>query len=175
MANSTASGIYEKQIEEYLDTFHIPEDCRDRILEAQRKLEPDDDNVDEVRARWEAQLDRIKKLYKWGDMGEEDYRLEKEAIQKEMVGLAPKTRQADLSKLALFLANIGEAWRVASGEQRNKLARTLFQEIWIKDSQVVAVRPQPELQPFFALNYEEFVNKVMKKRPRWDSNPRSSA
>ena len=37
--------------------------------------------------------------------------------------------------------------------------RSLFQEIWIKDKQVVAVKPQPELEPFFQLNYEEFVNK----------------
>ena len=29
------------------------------------------DNTNEERARWEAQLDRIKKLYKWGDIAEE--------------------------------------------------------------------------------------------------------
>ena len=133
------------------------------------------DNTNEERARWEAQLDRIKKLYKWGDISEEEYRRERQAVQKGMVALAPETRQTNLDKLAEFLTNIGEAWRAASAEQKNKLARTLFQEIWIKDNQVVAVKPQPELEPFFELNYDEFVNKVMKKRPRWDSNPRSSA
>lgn len=29
-----------------------------------------------------------------------------------------------------------------------------------KDDRVVAVKPHPELEPFFQLNYEEFVNKV---------------
>ena len=144
-------------------------------MEAHRKLEAAYDNTNEERARWEAQLDRIKKLYKWGDISEEEYRRERQAVQREMVALAPETRQTNLDKLAEFLTNIGEAWRAASAEQKNKLARTLFQEIWIKDNQVVAVKPQPELEPFFELNYEEFVNKVMKKRPRWDSNPRSSA
>jgi site-specific DNA recombinase len=172
---SAAVGLYEKQIEEYLGTFHIPEDYQNRILEAHRKLEAAYDNTNEERARWEAQLDRIKKLYKWGDISEEEYRRERQAFQKEMVALAPETRQTNLDKLAEFLTNIGEAWRAASAEQRNKLARTLFQEIWIKDNQVVAVKPQPELEPFFELNYDEFVNTVMKKRPRWDSNPRSSA
>ena len=172
---SAAVGLYEKQIEEYLDTFHIPDDYRNRILEAHRKLEAAYDNTNEERARWEAQLDRIKKLYKWGDISEEEYRRERQAVQKGMVALAPETRQTNLDKLAEFLTNIGEAWRAASAEQKNKLARTLFQEIWIKDNQVVAVKPQPELEPFFELNYDEFVNKVMKKRPRWDSNPRSSA
>ncbi len=165
---SAAVDVYEKQIEEYLDTFHIPEDYQKRILEAHSKLEAAYDNTDEERGRWETQLDRAKKLYKWGDISEEDYQREKEVIQKEIVALAPKTRLSNLDKLAEFLANIGQAWRAASGEQRNKLARSLFQEIWIKDDQVVAVKPQPELEPFFELNYEEFVNKVMKMRPRWE-------
>ncbi len=118
-------------------------------------------------------MDRIKKLYKWGDIAEEEYRRDREAIQKEMAALAPEASQTtNLDRLAKFLTNIGEVWRAASAEQRNKLARTLFQEIWIKDNQVVAVKPQPELKPFFELNYEEFVNKVMKKRPRWGSGPR---
>lgn len=58
----------------------------------------------------------------------------------------------------------------ANQEQRSKLARTLFQEVWIKDKQVVAVKPQPEFEPFFQLNYQEFVNKSLKMRPRGDSN-----
>jgi hypothetical protein len=169
---SAVVGLYEKQIEEYLDTFHIPNDYQNRILEAHRKLEAAYDNTNEERARWEAQLDRIKKLYKWGDISEEEYRRERQAVQREMVALTPETRQTNPDKLAEFLTNIGEAWRAASAEQKNKLARTLFQEIWIKDNQVVAVKPQPELEPFFEFNYEEFVNKVMKKRPRWGSRQR---
>jgi hypothetical protein len=35
----------------------------------------------------------------------------------------------------------------------------------------VAVKPQPELEPFFELNYEEFVNEKYQMRPRWGSNP----
>jgi hypothetical protein len=170
---SAALGVYEKQIEEYLGTFQIPEDYQKKILEAQRKLEVAYDDTSEERARWEAQLERMKKLYKWGDMTEEEYRREREAIQREMAALAPEASQTtNLDRLAEFLANISGAWKVASGEQRNKLARTLFQEIWIKDNQVVAVKPQPELEPFFKLNYEEFVNTVLKKRPRWGSRQR---
>jgi glucose-6-phosphate isomerase len=42
---------------------------------------------------------------------------------------------------------------------------SLFQEIWIRNKQVVAVKSQPEFKPFFKLNYEEFVNKRLKMRP----------
>ena len=51
-----------------------------------------------------------------------------------------------------------KAWDAANQGLRNKLARILFQEVWIKDKQVIAVRPQPEFEQFFELNYEAYVN-----------------
>lgn len=117
-------------------------------------------------------MERIRNLYKWGDISREEYLKEKESIQKELKALAPAESQAEnLNKLEEFLANIAHAWEEATGELRNKFARSRFQGIWIKDEQVVAVKPQPELKPFFQLNYEEYVNKVLQKRPRGDSNP----
>ncbi len=77
--------------------------------------------------------------------------------------------------MAEFLASVAEAWEVATGEQRNKLALTLFREVWLKDKQIVAVKPQPELKPFFDLNYGAMEEKLSqnfgKWRPRGDSNP----
>ena len=40
-------------------------------------------------------------------------------------------------------------------EQRNKLARCLFEEVWLEDKTVVAVKPKPEPDPFFRLNYQK--------------------
>ena len=140
--------VYEEQIKEYLNTFHIPQDYQSKILEAHRKLQAAYVDTDRERARWEAQLERIKNLYKWGDMSKEDYLKEKDAVQKELRVLFPAGSQAkNLDRLAGFLANVAQAWEEGSGEQRNKLARSLFQEIWVKDKQVVAVKPQPELDP----------------------------
>jgi hypothetical protein len=59
--------------------------------------------------------------------------------------------------MARFLADVPAAWEAATQEQRHTLARTLFDEAWMKDQMVVAVKPQPELEPFFRLNYEEFL------------------
>jgi hypothetical protein len=164
--------VHEEQIGGYLSTFHIPADYQSRILDSHRRLRSAYDNVDSERAKWEAQPQRIKNLYKWGDMNREQYLKEKDSIQKELKALAPAESQAqNLDKLAEFLANIAQAWEEATGELRNKLTRSLFQEICIKDKQVVAVKPQPELTPFFQSNYEEYVNRVLKKRPRGDLNP----
>ena len=37
------------------------------------------------------------------------------------------------------------------------VAGALFEEVWIKEKQIVAIKPRPEFEPFFKLNYEEFV------------------
>ncbi len=37
----------------------------------------------------------------------------------------------------------------------------MFEEIWIKDKEVVFVKPRPELDPFFRLNYEESTRKAV--------------
>lgn len=47
-----------------------------------------------------------------------------------------------------------DAWKEASQEQRNKLAKALFEQVWIENNKVVAVKPRPELEPFFKLNFE---------------------
>ena len=50
-----------------------------------------------------------------------------------------------LPRLVQFLADVSSAWESATAEQQNKLARALFEEIWIKDKEVVFVKPRPEL------------------------------
>jgi hypothetical protein len=64
-----------------------------------------------------------------------------------------------LERLAELLRNVAEAWKDAGQEQKNRLAGQLFDEIWVKDKQVIAVKPRPELKPFFQLSYEEWLKK----------------
>lgn len=63
------------------------------------------------------------------------------------------------------MKNVTKAWKEANQEQRNKLARQLFNEIWVKDKQVLAVKPRPELKPFFQLSYEEWLKKFESENP----------
>ena len=164
--------VYEAQVEEYLKTFHIPEDYQEKILESHRKMEAAYIHPGEEKTRLKSRLERLKDLYKWGDMGKSEYLKEREAIQRQLKALtATESDVSALDKLAEFLASTARAWSEADQEQRNKLARSLFQEIWIEDRQVVAVKPLAELEPFFRVNFGEFVNKSLKKRPRGDSNP----
>jgi hypothetical protein len=60
-----------------------------------------------------------------------------------------------VSRLATFLASIASAWDAATQEQRNRLARLLFEEVVVQDKSVMKVKPRPELSGFFALDYAQ--------------------
>jgi len=150
--------VYEYQIEQYLETFHIPEDYQAKILEAHKKLQTAYDNTEREQTRLKAQLERLKKLFAWGDLSEKQYLAEKgNTLERLRALVPPETKSKVLEGLAEFLKNVAKAWKEANQEQRNKLARQLFDEIWVKDKQVIAVKPRLELKPFFQLSYEEWV------------------
>jgi len=152
--------VYEYQIEQYLEMFHIPEDYQAKILEAHKKLQTAYDDTEKEQTRLKAQLERLKKLFAWGDLSEKQYLAEKENTLETLRALTPpETKSRVLEGLAEFLKNVAKAWREANQEHRNKLARQLFDEIWVKDKQVIAVKPRTELKPFFQLSYEEWLKK----------------
>ena len=151
----TFLDIYEAQVEWYLEYFEIPKDYQEKILEAHTKLRSAYSDVEVRRATLEKHLARIKELYEWGDMARDEYLGKREAIQRELKALlAPESEKQVLAKLAHFLANVADAWRGANQEQRNKLAKRLFEEILIEDEKIVDVKPRPDLEPFFKLNFK---------------------
>lgn len=160
---SAPLDLYEQQVRAYLEMFVIPEDYQHKILDMHKKLQQSYD-IEKEQKQLQSKLQRLKDLYKWGDISREDYQREKEETVSQLTKLIPFNVSTELlKKFAEFLANVTIAWDQANNEQRNKIARCLFQEVWIKDKEVVAVKPQPEFEPFFKLNWEEF-SKVMKFR-----------
>ena len=148
---------YEAQIRWYLENFIIPKDYQDRIIEAHRKLHSTYSNmeIEKERATLETRLKRVKDMYEWGHKSRDEYLRDYERIQQQLRLLLPlEIRDSSLEKLAAFLANVGQAWDEANQEQRNKIAKTLFEKILVEDNKVVAVKPRPELEPFFRLNLE---------------------
>ena len=159
--------IYEYQIERYLETFHIPDDYQAQILEAHKKLQAAYDDREKKKAELEARLKRIQKMFHWGDLKEDAYLEEKADILRALQNLTPPEEKSQLlDRLADFLKSVSKAWKDANQDQRNRLARQLFEEIWVKDKQVVAVKPRPELEPFFRLSYEEWLKKFESETPK---------
>jgi len=157
---SAVLDVYEAQLEAYLENFIIPNDYQQKILDAHSQLEAAYDDSEKRRNELLARLERNKKLFRWGDIGEQEYIAEKDNIEKELRLLVPPQKDVKvLDKLATFLANVAQAWREADQEQRNALGRQLFDEVWLKDKRVIAVKPRAELEPFFRISYDEWSKK----------------
>lgn len=152
----TFLDIYESQLEWYLATFSIPEDYQRKILDAHRKLAMAYDDIESQRAALNASLARLKDQYRWGHISQPEYLKEYQETEAHLRRLSPADYgKNELDRLAHFMRSVADAWRVASQEQKNKLTTVLFEEIRLDSGgKVVAVRPKPELEPFFRLSYE---------------------
>ena len=171
---SARVDLYEAQLQNYLEAFQIPEDYQQRLLKAQRQLTAAYDDSESRMRRLRGGLERLKELYKWGDKTREEYLAESREIEKELESLErPVDDGRTLEKLAQFLRDVPLAWQEATEQQRNRLARTLFDAVWIENQRVLGVTPRPELKPFFDLQYSELSDDVLQWRPRPDSNRRS--
>jgi site-specific DNA recombinase len=154
--SGTFLDVYERQIEWYLATFIVPDDYQRKIIEAHSKFVKAYDDVNNQRERLKISIERLKQQHRWGHLSDQEYLKEYQETEAQIRQLTPSENKADeLQNLAHFLANVADAWREANQEQRNKLARALFKEIRLDSGgKVAAVKPRPELEPFFKLSYE---------------------
>ena len=88
--------VYEYQIEKYLENFHVPENYQTKIMEAHKKLQDAYVDVQAESAQLTAKLKRIKKLYSWGDLKEEQYLKEKDDINQELQHLTPLNEKSKI-------------------------------------------------------------------------------
>lgn len=65
-----------------------------------------------------------------------------------------------MEKIARFLTAVPAAWAAATQEQKNKLALYLFDQVWLKDKEVIAIKTVSDLEPFFRINFEEFCARI---------------
>ena len=149
---STFLDVYEAQIAEHLALFELPADYRRQVLAMHASARREGDDRATRRAQIEARLQRIKELYGWNDLSKSDYVAERDRLRRELETLRDDDSAATLIEAtAALLADTRATWASADQEQRNKLARLLFQEVRLRDDRVVGLVPTPEFAPFFRL------------------------
>ena len=151
----TFLDIYEAQVEWYLDQFQIPADYQQRILEWYEGLDSGYADAGKMRANLNGRLQRNKDLYSWGDITEEEYCSQRDAVKRELSELPVENQDSvTLERLADYLGSVKQGWQEADQAQRNRLARVLFEEVKVQDRQVVAIKPVKEMEAFFQVSYE---------------------
>lgn len=143
------NGI-EAQIEAYLGTFVLPQEAVDRIVALHDRHSSDRTDAMARRSETESRLDRLRKLYEWGDIADDEYKTERGRLEADLAATPAPIEMADLIvRAAELLRDLPSAWASATPKQRNDLARVILQSVEIDGDRVVAVVPQPEFSPFF--------------------------
>ncbi len=157
---STAIRLLEEQMEWVLHGLAMdPEDARALIeaYVAHQATHQDRDEHEAALKRLEARLARQQRLYELGDWDEAQYLTERTPILEEVERLrrvmVPLISQ-QLYNLSDYLQDMALAWRDADSEQKRRMARLLFQAIYVLDRRIVAVRPTVAFWPLFRLMSE---------------------
>jgi site-specific DNA recombinase len=138
--------LLERQIGAWLATWSLPADARTRIASYLRRS--DAAAVQDVeRARGERELERLRQLFRWGDIGEAEYRADSARIRDRLAELGPQSIVRPPSEDALKLASrIGVAWSAASLPKRRAFIREWVSEVRIREGGLDIVA-QPAVAP----------------------------
>lgn len=128
----------------WLDSIRLPADWRREMarLEVRSAVAADRDRQRVLEER----LARIKNLYAWGDMPEDEYRAEASRLRSEM-GVMVKPDMVSLERLAEMLEDVGGLWRSLPEDRRKELPPRIVSRIVCDEALVVEIVARPELQP----------------------------
>ena len=157
-APSASLAEIEAELGDYLRGLRLPDDVKHRILAAYAEAKPELIERERQRQALETQLRRLGDLFVLGDLPKAEYEARRAALRQQIAALAEAEghgRLDVLENLQRYLLNAAEAWEDADAEQRNRLARALFEAVVIRDGHIAAVRPRPEFQPYFVLAQTE--------------------
>ena len=116
----------------------------------------------------ETELERIRNLYRWGDMAEREYVDESRRLRSSLDALGTDVVPAQPREDAMRLASrIGEAWATVSIEMRRRFVTEWFAELRLNRDGAVDVVPRE--------NVREIVYPATERSAPWavlDSNQR---
>ncbi|MFC1917199.1 recombinase family protein [Chloroflexota bacterium] len=144
--------------------LHLPKSWKEDIANA---LTPGvTDNPEEAmkRARIEKAIENTRKQHKWGDLTDEEYRRERQDLErqlKSLVGQDLPINMPNLERVAEFLEELSTIWSHpgVTQIQREAFIKEVFSEITVGGKQLVSIKPKPEYAPLFASILKEY-NKV---------------
>jgi hypothetical protein len=112
-------------------------------------------------------LERLKRLFKFGDISEQEYKQERDELRARLRALKPP-EMPDLEDAARLLENIGLIWDEATLKEEKQIVHTLLEAVYLdsEDGPVVSVKPKAEFRVLFELASD--VSFVEGEEPRRD-------
>ena len=149
--------------ESVLSYVTLDQEWEHTVMRALRQ-EKDAPPCDQEQARLERALTNLRKQHLWGDISDEEYRQEKQELERQRNRLTPLSVTVpipNLERAAQLLTDLPALWSHpgVTDEQRECLVREIFEQVRLRGRNLVAVEPKPQYQPLFACIVAEGVRK----------------
>ena len=149
-----ALKVEQEFAERLLGCIKLDDGWRSAVLRAMSNEGPEPDNSLDIR-RIDSAMANLRKQHLWDVIGDDDFKSEYQALQRQRRALEPNLSQRstpDLGRAAELLRDLPALWEHpgVTQEQRRGLAREVFDAIRIRGGKLVAVKPRPDYAPLFA-------------------------
>jgi DNA invertase Pin-like site-specific DNA recombinase len=115
------------------------------------------------RKRLLTRLEQLKKQHGWGDLSDDEYQKERDAVRAALAELPDSDRIRSFDAYRTQLLALPDAIAVASPARLEELCRIVVAQVVVRDREVQAIDWTPPARPFFA--------KKQRECPQGDSNP----
>lgn len=131
----------EKRVGEFLGDLRLIPEWEHSLYISELPASKPQFEVDKMNS----QLERLKKLFMYGDIDESFYlkessKLKQDIYKSENVGVDSIDSVIQVGEI---IENIEEIWKMATLEEKDQLTKQLFEKIYMKDTTIVAVEPTP--------------------------------
>lgn len=133
----------EEHVMEIISSFSLPANWVQRVEDGlvENKLKHLDLNTE--RQRIINEQNRLKTLFRYGDISEQEYLASREKLaqQLDQLPVEKETTMDDLKGAAQLLGNLKLLWLKATDKERKAIVGRLFNKIYILDGRIKAIEP----------------------------------
>ena len=156
---SHSAGPLEAQIGNLLsERFILPKDWERKVAALLAKRETSEQPGSEAELkRLQGVLERLRSQHKWIHISDEEYRAERQEIERKLAELAPTTpspsRLSDRKRGAELLTNVGKLFGHpgVTDLSRKEFIEEVFESVQIDENGIRAVLPAEEYRPLMAV------------------------
>ncbi len=147
----TRADIIDEQVSSVFSNLKLPSSWRNlvnQLLDSSVEREV----ARRERARLEEKLRRLARQYREVEIGEDEYRREREMTQATLAALQ-ETKESRIIQAGDYVEGMVVAWRGATKEERRDLLRMILDAVYVDmpSAKVVATKPKPAFLPLFNL------------------------
>jgi hypothetical protein len=133
----------EGELIQFPSQFRITDEIKDMVLQ-KLGVTFDPGRAKKQRAALLRRFERVKTLFKMGDLSEAEYLRDKERINGALAQIQPAAKpEVNLQRAIELLETLGRAVEHATDAERKQLFAAVLSAAYVENKKIVAVRPRP--------------------------------